>query len=377
MAFVGACAVVYETEWLIDQEFGDELYANTPSLHPPQWSKDGLKMIISQGQGSYLVDLSDGGVTLKDVVVKEKWDENYAVISPDGSLLAISSWRQDGDEDVFGIGVSNPDGSDYRNLTRSRNDQYLWGWSPDGDRLSFTSFKRSRDGSRSFSLYTMTPDGSSPRKLVDQGPVGHPEWSPDGQRIAFLRGSHIYVVDRNGSNLSKLVEADSPPAWSPDGRSIAFLRGDNRDSLFVINADGSGLRKIVDIDPIFGQTTGWVGIPYLSWSSDGSEILLQGHPLIRVMVDGAASHGGGSPYAVFIGPEDWREAVASWSPDGSRIAVSIPYRDRYWANDGDVIFFTMARDGYDKRVLVMVTAYGEAYAVPNEPWEGEWVWQTP
>ncbi len=87
MAFVGACAVVYETEWLIDQEFGDELYANTPSLHPPKWSKDGLKMIISQGQGSYLVDLSDGGVTLKDVVVKEKWDENYAVISPDGSLL--------------------------------------------------------------------------------------------------------------------------------------------------------------------------------------------------------------------------------------------------------------------------------------------------
>ncbi len=44
-----------------------------------------------------------------------------------------------------------------------------------------------------------------------------------------------------------------------------------------------------------------------------------------------------------------------------------------------MIFFTMARDGYDKRVLVMVTAYGEAYAVPNEPWEGEgeWVWQTP
>ena len=223
----------------------------------------------------------------------------------------------------------------------------------------------------------MTPDGSSPRKLVDQGPVGHPEWSPDGQRIAFLRGSHIYVVDRNGSNLSKLVEADSPAAWSPDGGSIAFLRGDNRDSLFVINADGSGLRKIVDIDPIFGQTTGWVGIPYLSWSPDGSSILLQDYPLIQVRVDSVESDKEGAPYTVFTGPEDWREAAASWSPDGSRIAVTVPYRDGYWSDDGDVIFFTMARDGSDKRALVMANKYGEAYAVPNEPWEGEWVWHSP
>ena len=154
MAFVGACAVVYETEWLIYKEIGDEVTDNTPLLEPPQWSGDGMKIIFNRGWGNYLVELSEVGAILKDITLDEQWDEIYPQISPNGSLLAISTLRSDGDEDIFGIGISNPDGSDYRNLTISRSFQYSAEWSPSGDLLVFVSFKRSRDGSRSFSLYT-------------------------------------------------------------------------------------------------------------------------------------------------------------------------------------------------------------------------------
>ena len=160
----------------------------------------------------------------------------------------------------------------------------------------------------------MAANGSGPRKLVDSVRVSGPlAWSPDGRRIAAYGGtqpgdwpftSNIYIVE---PNLTRLAEASSPPAWSPDGSIVAFLRGDNRDSLFVVNPDGSGLRKIAD--PRLYPTMKWNPFPDLSWSPDGSEILLQEYPFIRVKVDGSSYDEGGEPYAVFNGPEDWNSGL--------------------------------------------------------------------
>ena len=253
---------------------------------------------------------------------------------------------------------------------------------------SSPSFSESEGTHYSHSLYTMAANGSGPRKLVDSVRVSGPlAWSPDGRRIAFLAyggtqpgdwpfTSNIYIVEHNGSNLTRLAEASSPPAWSPDGSIVAFLRGDNRDSLFVVNPDGSGLRKLADIDPDSIQGWEWTPYPHLSWSPDGSEILLQDYPFIRVKVDGSSYDEGGEPYAVFNGPEDWNVAYASWSPDGSRIAVTVEHMGESGPNIGDAILLTMARDGSDKRVLARISTELGLHAVPNEPWDEEagWVW---
>ena len=387
VAFVGACALVYSTNWLSSDESDSYPVAESP-LVPPHWSPDGTKIVLDSWWGPYLVDASSDGTELRKIVVGGHRERIYPRISPDGSRMVFSTRRYEVDEVGSELGVSNLDGSEYRRLTRSRGYQFGPKWSPDGARIAFiSSFSASEGTHHSYGLYTMTANGTSPRKLVDSvRPAGPLAWSPDGRTIAFLGvdeywpgGRHIYIVDRDGSNLAKLAQSFSPPDWSLYGKSIAFLRTGNRESLFVANPDGSGLRKIVDLDPDVTRERKRHEEPNPSWSPDGSEILLQNYPFVRVKVDGAAFGEGGAPYAVFVGPEDWRGAAASWAPDGSRIAITVQQAGGNDPDDREAFLLTMARDGSDKRALVKVNEYGEAYAVPNEPWDEEagWVWHSP
>ena len=78
-----------------------------------------------------------------------------------------------------------------------------------------------------------------------------PRWSPDGQRIAFksTRGGsyNLYVMNADGSNLRRLTDHagnDHDPAWLPDGESMVFTsdrdRGAGRYDLYRLwLADGS------------------------------------------------------------------------------------------------------------------------------------------
>ena len=92
--------------------------------------------------------------------------------------------------------------------------------------------------------------------LIESAPgrpeVQAPVWSPGGGRIAFLSkrdgGKEVYVVNADGSGQRRLTrDARYPatPAWSPDGRKIAFEGGPYASSgVYVVNADGSGQRRL-------------------------------------------------------------------------------------------------------------------------------------
>ena len=84
-----------------------------------------------------------------------------------------------------------------------------------------------------------------------------PSWSPDGSRIAFVRGRDVWTMDPSGGDQMQLttaeersstdkVGADSQPTWSPDGEWIAFERSFSPSEFFVyaILLDGSDLHRI-------------------------------------------------------------------------------------------------------------------------------------
>ena len=117
-----------------------------------------------------------------------------------------------------------------------------------------------------------------------------------GARIAFISerdgNQELYVMNADGSSLKRLTETEADerqPSWSPDGDQIAFLsftevaRNDWLIEYFVIDADGSDLRRIAETS-VFPS-----GVEPIKWSPDGSKIALQlGQSAVHVVnVDGS------------------------------------------------------------------------------------------
>lgn len=120
-------------------------------------------------------------------------------------------------------------------------------WSPDGTEIALVS---DRDGDDE--ILVMDSDGSNVRQLTSNAEDDtDPAWAPDGSKIAFDRGEtdvSIWVMDGDGSGARRIVEGIRP-AWSPDGESLAFYRS------FV---GDSSLGAAVAIAPLDGSATTFV-----------------------------------------------------------------------------------------------------------------------
>ena len=178
--------------------------------------------------------------------------------------------------------------------------------------------------------------------------------------------SPLHVVGTDGSAPIRLSVTASQPAWSPDGKSLAFLKfyGD-RVTFNSINPDGSGLREIAGIEM---AAHSWVQGGRLYWSPDGSEIGYGSHPIIVAKVDG-------EDVQVFEEFQHTYFFAATWSPDGSRVAVRVEHSKNAPEPDRGVVLFSMLPNGSDKRVLLQNPTGPEGLA-PGEskPWEpvGGW-----
>jgi len=175
------------------------------------------------------------------------------------------------DADLF---IANAGGTGERKLLSASGFDYNASFSPDGKWIVFTS-----ERSGSCDIYRVRVDGSGLERLTDDPAYDdQASLSPDGRQLAFVssRGSgsnDIWVLDlttHKSRNLTDAPGGDYRPGWSPDGKWIAF--SSDRDtkmqyaagrweqlhpvSLYVIQPDGKGLRRLTAASTFAGRPSG-------------------------------------------------------------------------------------------------------------------------
>ena len=158
-------------------------------------------------------------------------------------------------------------------------------------------------------------------------------------RDVIRRGYHLYVVNADGSGLRNLTRNWTYPrqvkqmVWSPDGRTIYFGR-------YVVRTDGSGARRLpyLPVTAVWspdGRRIAFAAKP--DWCLTGPRPCYASHTDIYVMnADGSGkrklTHNAGY------------NAEPAWSPDGRKIA----FRS---TRNGNRDIYVMNADGSGKRNL--------------------------
>jgi len=192
-----------------------------------------------------------------------------AVISPDGKYLAYA-----GPSEMY---VRQLDTGEVRRLAVPNEFKVPVpvSWFPDSTDLVFVEWSEGNEHARS--IWRLSILGGNPQKLMDD--AWDPAVSPNGSRIAFLRGRDIWMMESNGANARRIVNATegldpayvrrilAPVVWSPTGERIAYIQIDfgstlnsTRSSIWTRGSSGGDPQLVMT-----GTGLRWA----IYWAADG------------------------------------------------------------------------------------------------------------
>jgi TolB protein len=290
-------------------------------------SAAGLVRAHSLGRATILFTVSGARDSLEVVVLEPRIGVNRELTFLHDSTTPTAF-------DVYELWAAMPDGSSPHRLTPTDFHVEFYRWAPDGSRLIVEGGPKV-GGAGTLDLYVMNPDGSGAVDIAS-GPV-IPEWSPDGQRLAYFDQvtANIGVMNADGSGKTPLPtgsDVETDPRWSPDGRQIVFRKQKPTVScaeIWVMDADGTHQHRIPL--PAFLHPCKAV------WSPDGKFIAIEASSGIWVVKSDGAGLRPVSPNCTVSSCTGPNYGVVQWSPDGTELV--------FGGDDGTGTVNVVGRDG--------------------------------
>ncbi len=310
---VGLCTSIREGEFyflegdLLEEGDVSPVINHNGPYSIPQWSVDGTRIVSSflnllvypkkfdyksRNEVTTYVVTSNG----KGIVSVQ--DAGEATISPDGYRIAFAIHPSSL------MGTSGLDGLNRDAFPQARGQYPVW--SPQGDKIAFVRIEP--DGRRFLifphkpsGVFTIAPDGSDLRKI---GTINIP-----------------------GDSEERPIEYNGSLTWSPDGESLYFLNY-QQDTIYRVDTDGSDLEEWFVL-PLTGNVARYPIRSPLAWSPDGQRMAFvalandRSLKLYNLEKDGSgfrealatSVHESGSARTMTI-------SSLEWSPDGNHMLIT-------------------------------------------------------
>lgn len=260
----------------------------------PRWSPDGQFIVYpgpSQdewndqlyvtdrfGKGNRLITVWDNEGHLEEV----PGFASNPVWSPDGKYIVLGHHFDSMPFIHIHVISSNPASGLYAaSLTNNPYHTIPYDWTPDGSKILYgsngfpdgTLYPDGRPG-----IYYMNTDGSGQYRLIESDSSFSPRgarYSPDGTQIAFIVSTRIgegldhyninsiYIINADGTDLRRVLELGMAGntyikiiclAWSSDGTKLAYSANEKSWSggqIYIVNTDGTNLIQITNGEPIY------------------------------------------------------------------------------------------------------------------------------
>jgi len=227
--------------WDTDGTNPRRVHSDEVTLMGLEWSHDGSWLTF--GAGSFFERRTIEPAQI--MIVRPDGSDAHAVTTGPGNA-GFPSWSPDGTQIVYRYWTDNERGEGLRivnvatGTSRVLTTEYdtLPNWSPKGDVITFSRYATDdRFPYDEFDIYTIRPDGTGVKRLTDsEGNDAHSFWSPDGNRILWSSSrfgykdesplvinqpqpyAELFIMDADGGNQTPLTDnhyEEGTPAWRP------------------------------------------------------------------------------------------------------------------------------------------------------------------